>query len=144
MQQIHSHASLQAVLEPKLDVVAKLVALRNPAELDEIRADRLKFWAQMAEHLQSERLSWLQGAPEALRLLLAQIHGPHLSELAVVCGQDRGLAIGLPLVWGFANLRGGEEGRGEEGRGGKGRGEGGGGGEEGEGEGRGGSSGPVL
>ena len=42
LQQIHPHA-LVAVFEPKLDVVAKSVALRNPAELDEIRADRLRF-----------------------------------------------------------------------------------------------------
>ena len=37
----YPHASIQAVLEPKLAAVAKLVALKNPAELDGIRADRL-------------------------------------------------------------------------------------------------------
>ena len=34
-----------------------------------------------------------QGAPETLRPLLAQIHAPLLSALAVACVQDRGLAI---------------------------------------------------
>ena len=53
LQQLHPHALL-AVFEPKPDVVAKSVALRNPAELDEIRADRLRFWGQRAE-----RLCWL-------------------------------------------------------------------------------------
>ena len=43
LQQVHPHASLKAVLEPKLEAVAKLVALKNAAELDEIRAGRLKF-----------------------------------------------------------------------------------------------------
>ena len=42
MQQIHPHASMQAALETKLDAVAKLVDSKNQAELDEIRADRLK------------------------------------------------------------------------------------------------------
>ena len=48
LQQIHPHASLQAVLEPKFDVVAKLVAKKNPVELYGIGVDRLKFWAQRA------------------------------------------------------------------------------------------------
>ena len=42
LQQVHPHASVQAALEPKLDAVAKLVASKNPAELDEIRAHRLE------------------------------------------------------------------------------------------------------
>ena len=37
---------MQAVLEPKLDAVAKLVALKIPAELDEIRDELLKFWTK--------------------------------------------------------------------------------------------------
>ena len=44
LQQVHPHASLKAVLEPKLEAVAKLVLLKNPAELDEIRANRPEFW----------------------------------------------------------------------------------------------------
>ena len=102
LQQVHPHASMQVVLEPKLDAVAKLVASKNPAELDEIRADRLKFWTQRAMLLQSERRSWRQGAPEAPKPLLAEIHWPLLDELALACGQDRGLAEalqqGLPFV----------------------------------------------
>ena len=62
---------------PKLDAVVKLVASKNPAELDEIRADRLKFWTHRALLLQSERRSWLRGAlEEDPRSLLAGIHGP--------------------------------------------------------------------
>ena len=95
LQRVHPHASMQAVLEPELDAVAKLVALKTPAELEEIRADRLKFWTQRAMHLQTERLSWLQGAPEMLKPLLAGIHGPLLSELALACGHERGLANAL-------------------------------------------------
>ena len=93
---------MQAVLEPELDAAAKLVASKNPAELEDIRADRLKFWTQRALFLQSKRRSWLQVALEALELLLAAIRGPFLDEMALACGQDSGLAEalrhGLPFV----------------------------------------------
>ena len=48
LQQVHPHASMQSVLEPKFDAVAKLVASKNPGQLDEIRTDRLEFWTQRA------------------------------------------------------------------------------------------------
>ena len=71
LQQVHPHAALKAVLEPKLEAVAKLVALKNPAELDKIRAGRLKFWTQRAKQLQKDRRSWLQSAPETLEKTVA-------------------------------------------------------------------------
>ena len=98
LQQVHPHGSTQAVLQPKLDAVAKLVAFKNAAELDEITADRLKFWTQRALLSQSERRSWLQGAPEALKPLVAEIHGRFLDELALACGQDFGLAAAPTTV----------------------------------------------
>ena len=79
----------------KVRAVAKVVAVKNPAELDEIRAGRPKFWTQRAKHFQKERLSWLQGAPETLKPLLAGIHGPFLSEPGIGVWYDRGLANAL-------------------------------------------------
>ena len=92
LQQVHRHASMQAVLGTKARCSDKVSGFEKSSRI----------WMKSERTGWRERRSWLQGAPASPRPLLAGIHGLLWNEVALACGRDHGLTTalqhGLPFV----------------------------------------------